>query len=79
MTVYNVGARVGYYTLMFSRLVGMTEATLTFEPFGPNAVSSVTYWNPWEISVASYGAERASALRRQHEVLRRAQVGCTGS
>lgn len=35
MTVYDIGAHAGFYTLIFSRLVGPGQV-VAFEPFGPN-------------------------------------------
>jgi FkbM family methyltransferase len=37
MTVWDVGANVGFYTLAFSRLVGDTGKVVAFEPSGLNA------------------------------------------
>ena len=35
MTVYDIGANVGQYALLFSRLVGPTGRVISFEPFPP--------------------------------------------
>ena len=36
MTVYDIGAQVGFYTLFFSRLVGDSGRVYAFEPFAGN-------------------------------------------
>jgi FkbM family methyltransferase len=36
MTVYDIGAQAGFYTLLFSRLVGLGGPVYAFEPFAEN-------------------------------------------
>lgn len=36
MTVYDIGAQAGFYTLCFSRMVGQTGRVFAFEPFAEN-------------------------------------------
>jgi len=47
MTVFDVGANAGYYTLLFSRLVGPSGAVVAFEPLPENAASLLEHvtWN----------------------------------
>lgn len=43
MTVYDVGANAGYYTLLLSRLVGPTGRVYAFEPLPANLVNLIDH------------------------------------
>ena len=43
MTVYDIGAHAGFYTLIFSRLVGEPGRVYAFEPFADNARYLLTH------------------------------------
>jgi FkbM family methyltransferase len=47
MTVWDVGANAGYYTLLFSRAVGPRGCVVAFEPFAENADNLLRHveWN----------------------------------
>lgn len=47
MTVWDVGANAGYYTILFSRLVGREGRVLAFEPFAENVRNLLDHvtWN----------------------------------
>jgi FkbM family methyltransferase len=64
MTVYDIGAQAGYYTLCFSRLVGDNGRVFAFEPFADNIRNLLEH-------------VRMNGLRNVR-IVQAAVAGCTG-